>query len=380
MSLTFTSLEVGSGDAFLLEKEQNGEKWVCLFDSGGSKSRIKSLLKQHQIEKIDLAICSHNDIDHANGFIGLLESDFRIEEIWLPGIWTGILQFIKDKKIGWREIYYLEDNLTKEEVEDLEKLLDGKNEDRKLDSLYDNEAKAIDYKTFDDELSYFSELIESDYFNINIIHPAFLPPYHFYLKLQSQLSNINIKLNRIIKIAGLAYQHGCKIRWFEPTNECSKNKIDFGFMSLNSNQLISVRIIKNFLCLLQAIRLTEENEYSLVFEYCLNDKDNEIPIIRFSADSNCICRSKQYDNNIIVTAPHHGSEANDNVYGALTQGNNIIWVRSDRKSSKRPCVAFKNMKNRYCLACYNLNFVEEISFEYDSNKWNYIGGHKCDCK
>lgn len=79
-----------------------------------------------------------------------------------------------------------------------------------------------------------------------------------------------------------------------------------------------------------------------------------------------------------MTAPHHGSEANSNVYNAF-QGDNIIWVRSDRKSKKRPCSEFKKMKNRYCLACYTKNFVSEIKIEYDSNGWTWKGGTKCGC-
>lgn len=406
MSLTFTSLEVGSGDAFLLEKEQNGEKWVCLFDSGGSKSRIKSLLNKHGgIKIINLAICSHNDNDHANGFIGLLElKRKKIKEIWLPGIWASILQYIKDeiKKDEQIDLFHkLFDDLVKkeEDVNDLEKLLDNYFKGRELDSLYDKEAEAIDYKTFNNELSFFSGLMDSEgHVHAERIYDSCLFKYSGHCmhcnnlkQCKPQLHNIKIKLDRIIEIAILAYKRECTIRWFEPQEGSAINEIkkDYGFVSLNSTQL-GVRKLKDFLCFLQAISLTEENKYSLAFEYCLKDKDkdedededNGIPIVRFSADSNCTCQSSDpYVNNIIVTAPHHGSAANANVYSRIN-GNNIIWVRSDRKKSDRPCDAFKKMKNRYCLACYNLYFVKEIRFEYDylKQQWNYIGGHKCDCK
>ena len=48
MSLSFSALEVGQGDAFLLEKEG----WNCLFDSGGSKKGLVSLLKKKKIQLI----------------------------------------------------------------------------------------------------------------------------------------------------------------------------------------------------------------------------------------------------------------------------------------------------------------------------------------
>lgn len=80
MSLLFSALEVGQGDAFLLEKDD----WKCLFDSGGSKSGLESLLRKKKINHLNLAICSHNDFDHTNGFIGILGTrSVTIDEIWV---------------------------------------------------------------------------------------------------------------------------------------------------------------------------------------------------------------------------------------------------------------------------------------------------------
>ena len=102
-------------------------------------------------------------------------------------------------------------------------------------------------------------------------------------------------------------------------------------------------------------------------------------VVRFSADSDCACQSvASYTNNIIITALHHGSEANQNVYNDI-QGNDIIWVRSDRKSSTRPCTSFKNQANRYCLACRNHNFKTELHFEYRGNHWQNITENQCNC-
>lgn len=99
MSTRFTALTIKEGDAFLLE--DNG--WNCLFDSGVD-DKIVDLLKYKGINKLDLAICSHNDEDHAQGFIELLESGFIIDEIWLPGLWASILQYIKNHNIHSQEI------------------------------------------------------------------------------------------------------------------------------------------------------------------------------------------------------------------------------------------------------------------------------------
>lgn len=307
--IEFTALEIGSGDAFLLE--DNGMN--ILFDSGGSKTTIVRGLKKKKINDLHLAICSHNDIDHANGFIGLLDSDISIREIWLPVTWASILDFIIDNKCDLFELrHHIADNL--------DEIIN------EVDCLYSKES--ISVEDFDEKLSYISELIEI--YN--------LTEWDYWYRHHTLCENpIIIKLDRIMKIAGLAYQHGCKIRWFEPTTKCEKNAIGYGLVPLNSRSVSCVSKIKDTMSFLQMLTLTEENKHSLVFEYL---KDG-IPIVRFSADSNCTCQSvTPYKNNIIVTAPHHGSEANDHVFRNL-KGNDIIWVRSDRKSQKRPCATFK---------------------------------------
>lgn len=91
MSTRFTALTVREGDAFFME--DNG--WKCLFDSGRDET-IVNLLEYRGVDKLDLAICSHNDSDHANGFIKLLESNIKIKEIWLPGLWANVLLFVKE--------------------------------------------------------------------------------------------------------------------------------------------------------------------------------------------------------------------------------------------------------------------------------------------
>ena len=111
----------------------------------------------------------------------------------------------------------------------------------------------------------------------------------------------------------------------------------------------------------------------------ITDTNGE-PIIRFSADSDCTCQSMVYKNSIIITAPHHGSEANSNVYQCI-KGNDIIWVRSDRKSRIRPCDTFKKLASKYCLACANRNAKSEISFRYNrmQKKWIHLSGMHCNC-
>ena len=198
--------------------------------------------------------------------------------------------------------------------------------------------------------------------------------------LKEMEKSLDINLNRIAEIERLAYKKRCRIRWFEPISDCVNNQIkfDYGcFVALNSKEIHQFKKLNNTLDLMFALTLTKESEHSLVFEYW-NDIN---PVIRISADSDCIWHS-DYTNleNIIVTAPHHGSEANAHVYKAIN-GDNIIWVRSDCKSQSRPCKEFKSMKTKYCLACKRKthDFKEEICFEYSGNKWRHVSGVKCLC-
>ena len=350
MSLSFSALEVGQGDAFLLEKDG----WKCLFDSGGSKSGLESLLKNKRINHLNLAVCSHNDFDHTNGFLGILDTNSKItvDEIWLPGLFGSIIQYVVDNGIP-REIFEPEDY----RIDDID-----------IESLYDRELRTIYCDEFEDNMLMYIGFM--DYAHRDMRYEI-CPYFRFSLKELSLL----IKLKNIEKIAKLAYQRGCIIRWFEPVNGCVANYIDYGVTALNSKETHQIKKLKGVKEFIHALTLTAENKYSLVFEYA----EEGTPIVRFSADSDCTCQSvTPYPNNIIITAPHHGSEANQNVYSQI-RGQDIIWVRSDRKSRKRPCADFKSQANRYCLACRNHNFKAELLFEHDGNRWQHITGNSCTC-
>ncbi len=225
-----------------------------------------------------------------------------------------------------------------------------------------------------------------DDFYLYSVHDLKQECYSFFLqidkksttKTKSEESPI-IKFNNIMEIAVLAHNHNCKIKWFEPTRNFNIYQIYSNFVALNSTLKHQIQHIKNTEAFAMCLYLSKENEYSLVFEYLKND----IPIIRFSADSDCECQSQPYIDNIIITAPHHGSKNNVKVYGEI-QGNDIIWVRSDTVSDSqgRPCDVFKSMTKKYCLACNQFNFESEICFEYSpwDRQWHHVHGKECRCK
>lgn len=362
MCITFKALEIGSGDAFLLE---NGD-WRCLFDAGGSKKQIVSLLNSKHINHINLAICSHNDIDHANGFLGIFASGIHVDEIWLPGLWGHIIQFVKENRA---EVFYrlLEDRGCDYREECMQEY-----NLQYYKELFDEKYEAISIERFDDELGSLFAFYEYEYEYLHSYRLLHRIPYHSI----HEFSRLALSLDRIMKIAAAAYESGCLIRWFEPTIGCKIRPIKYNLCSLNSDEVIKIKKLRDFNCFYRALSLTETNHLSLTFEYYTNGE----PIIRFSADSDCTCQSMLYKNNIIITAPHHGSEANSNVYQCI-KGNDIIWVRSDRKSRIRPCDTFKKLASKYCLACANRNAKSEISFRYNrmQKKWIHLSGMHCNC-
>lgn len=86
-------LDVGQGDGIVMQFEGR-----CILVDGGSSTRqdlwtyqLDPFLRCMGIDTIDLAIVTHDDLDHCSGLIGLLEKDEgtlkpRIGQILLPGI------------------------------------------------------------------------------------------------------------------------------------------------------------------------------------------------------------------------------------------------------------------------------------------------------
>ena len=101
-----------------------------------------------------------------------------------------------------------------------------------------------------------------------------------------------------------------------------------------------------------------------------------------SADSNCDNQSVMPYDNVIITAPHHGSDDpyNVKVYNALQCSGNETWVRSDSKSKARPCKEFKNKKKRYCLTCGIRSCgLQELIFKFMNGRWINMNGILCKC-
>lgn len=107
MSSRFTAVPLGSGESFILETDVDGKRTVVLVDGGQSKSEdpdnnaLYQAIERHcpGIDgRIDIAICTHRDHDHAGGFPAFVKAWLsrgnEIGEFWLPGAWSGAVEHV----------------------------------------------------------------------------------------------------------------------------------------------------------------------------------------------------------------------------------------------------------------------------------------------
>lgn len=89
MEYCINFLSVNDADSILIsyKRDKSSERKIILVDAGniGDSLTIKKYIyTKYKTYKIDLAVCTHPDIDHKGGFFGLLEDeDITIGEFWL---------------------------------------------------------------------------------------------------------------------------------------------------------------------------------------------------------------------------------------------------------------------------------------------------------
>jgi len=98
MASRFTALPLCSGESFLLQSTHNHREWSILVDSGqryaGKSHPLVTAIDRAApgLRRIDIAICTHQDTDHSNGFRTFADAWCRsgktIGEFWLPGRWA----------------------------------------------------------------------------------------------------------------------------------------------------------------------------------------------------------------------------------------------------------------------------------------------------
>ncbi len=402
----FIALPVVKGAAFYLERAGH----YILVDGGSGKNAISNMVRQ-KCTRIDVLICTHNDADHADGVIELLEStDIPIEEVWIPASWTYRLEdLIKNERNFFKELFHniLEmRDISDEDVQVFYNGTDGRLSEilcQKHEGKYRNTTESLrcdkdlcyeKQKCFEHEQDHdaLSALLDiADNFdpwcqNIDCFIDIVMLRNQ---KPQLQLFSICFQLAKNIKsILRLAYQRGCKIRLFEyggKPNAAAKDGEEW-LSPVNSHEIYSFKQ-RSKINALYYCQLTVTNRKSLVFYS--PETDNAPPVL-FSADSDFSFSLPQFESSSppIITAPHHGAESSKGAYARIQKmfgdGTDFVFVRSDSKTKIRPGATFKEQNNRYCTICCqgNNSKLGEVSFEGEEVKksWKSTSEKRCTCK
>jgi hypothetical protein len=340
--LKFIALDVNVGDSFIIKNKDE----LHIVDGGQNERGILSKIRRNNINYANVVICTHFDLDHLNGIIGIIKSQsIHINELWLPDIYGDIALSLSSKKDLLLEIFNIFNY--------------GINEDIKINSNLGNyyEKEKINKK----------DIIKCDsykLFDIRTLEYCYhLLSKCIYLKYNSYL--IQSTICKIIKLAIEAVKSGICIRWLKYVDKYQNNRISnlYNLYALNSFETYiepyNIELLKNALYF-----LTKINKESLVFVFCPNEK----PSVLFTSDSNlsfidpCI-KLKDYS---IVTAPHHGSEDNKKAYSKII-GNELIYVRCDRSQQNRPCNEYISLEKKYCTICRNYTRKKQAS-----NFWGQV--------
>lgn len=408
MADRFIALGVGQGDAFCLERNHAAQPFRVLVDGGRSRHGLPALIANAKILRrqtqpdLDVMVCTHNDADHAEGLIGFFDHGLHAREVWLPGSLTrNLQQLLEDEwefarrlgsevgglseemleridevaRTGEMDLLEAYGNVILEAEEPTRDSSDQPDTDQTVDAL-----AQVDRGCLDDQWLYGSPWP----FPLFLFPPRGQP----VTLLHVHLFQASIKaMNRIKKLAIAAHDAGATLRWFEHSATDQPAGGDPGVLEpLNAKEIFRA---PPALSPLRYLALTTVNKESLVFH---SPGKNGEPAVIFSADSGFDFRPDTplpWTADMIVTAPHHGAEANRNIadrYRKEANGCAVAWVRSDMRSKSRPADWYRTgvatQGTRYCTYCRNSGRPKhDVALVTNGGQWaNNTGAATCCCK
>ena len=358
----FIAIPVGQGDAFCLERDA----FSVLIDGGRSRSAFPAMFQRAtKKDGVDVIVCTHNDADHANGILGFLEAGLGCEEIWLPGRW---LSALPDVLRPFAEVY--EELLNDIAKMDTMPFVEGLQTGSLLIEAY---AEYVRHGCTDYSISRAGDGWPNAYLRMlevaepwEVLNsqpvPWYTEEWRLAIKYYHQLGTAKVQLLwsaidaavRIRVIATEAIHRSIPVRWFEFNTPTPSGGVP-ALLPLNAREVTRLR--PRVGSLLDWLALTVSNKESLVFW----SPPTSDPGVLFTADSDLENVGLPSDLPCaIVTAPHHGSEANANAYRAVVAATNglasVTWVRSDGRYQSRPGDSYRGLVSpRLCTLCQQPN-------------------------
>lgn len=405
----FIAIPVGQGEAFYL-KTPSGS---VLVDGGRAISGFARLFERTTgAEGADSVICTHNDADHANGVIGFLEAGLDCREVWLPGRWLGVLPHVvkPTQEVG--------EALAGQAEEAGGKLSEWHKQAPDLGNLFETygDFLAQEPPVHGEESRFQPENVRraevTDGWPEALAEsleravwggwelqapwrwPLWPPPYWWqrhiwYVACEDPVACALFigaldAAERIRRIAVAAYHRGVTVRWFEYTVASPQGGTGW-LRPLNGREVADVPRVRTGE-VLALLALTTANRESLVFWADLDD----CPGALFTADSDL----KDVDlppnlSGAIITAPHHGSEANSAAYSKVCahcggSQPNITWVRSDGRFRKRPGPSYLSASGRrLCTICRHPGPQTKQAVKLSLRKGSWArarGVRSCNCR
>jgi hypothetical protein len=378
----FVAIGVGQGDAFFLDRGQ----LTILVDGGRSIEGFPcQFLRATKRESVDVLVCTHNDADHANGVLGFLRGGLTCREVWLPGSWAYRLEkLLLEPEEFTRELVL--------NIKDMEVPPERSPSDQ---DLWDQNRESNDdaSPTEKIDLSDLSEALQGAT-NMGTYEEVFWPYLPMWppgmwhdLYLLRSMSRENLFIEalaaaaRIRKIALAAYNMGASIRWFEYDNKNKGGGNPGCLVPINACEVHQLHVRHRSAW--EYIALTTSNKQSLVF---LSPADDREPAVLFTADSDLsFSQCIRWTDGMIVTAPHHGSEANKDAYDRFARetGNarDVIWVRSDGRSKDRPGNSYLKVHGcHFCTLCRGSNLgKQDVRLIVDQERWMPCSTRRCCC-
>lgn len=381
---SFISIGVGQGDAFFLERAG----LTVLIDGGRSTQSFPiQFQKVTKRDSVDILVCTHNDADHALGILGFLSSGLKCKEVWLPGSWTDRL----------KELLLHPERFTEELTSNIKEIKVSPERHPLLQAIGDQYSEGMMQEERDNECTASTDALSEalkmatemeDYGGIFPWPPEDWPYpwYRMWRMFGRDLGRFQLFIEAISaatlirKILLAAYHTGALIRWFEYDTTSNKGGIPHVLVPLNASEISQIRLRR--WSALVYLALTTSNKQSLVFISPANDEE---PAVLFTADSDLSFPQRiPWSNGMIVTAPHHGSEANAYAYRRFANeanGFDVIWVRSDGRFKTRPGNSYLRVRgSRFCTLCRGSNYTkQDVRLTVTSRKWEPVFSRKCCC-
>lgn len=362
----FVAIPVAQGDAFYVERDD----FSVLVDGGRGRSAFPAMFQAStHADGVDVAVCTHNDADHANGVLGFLEAGLRCHEVWLPGRWLAALPDVL-KPFG--ELFVeLADNVAEREapstievsppglspLEAYEEKMPGRVDESPISA---DDAPSVAEDGWPESCLRMLEQAEPwEAGPGGRLWPPndwpFLRNRHYrrlgLTGVQLLWSAIDAA-RRIRDLAVEAFHRGIPVRWFEFDTAAPSGGVP-ALRPVNARAIVRVR--PRVALLLDFLALTVSNRESLVFWLPPTDQH---PGVLFTADSALAGMRLPLElSGAISTAPHHGSEANAAAYGAVSRvaqqsSSSVTWVRSDGRYRSRPGPTYLGLSSRrLCTLC-----------------------------